>query len=230
MFNKVFPSFAPLHSEFSPSSRVIDIFHSYFSFYLFSKQKDNSFRSCIQHLDNLTIESSNNSLHTLVIMDAGIKNNITTSISHTHIHNKLVTKTIHYVVNIISTETKLFTIRCGINQTTSHNDVFKIIIVTDSIHAAKKIFNPLLNPYQIHTSSILKELFKISSHIIRRIQSNFGSALAIAIGLFTKLLIRKWNLSISSLSFLAKHYGILARKVNVTIWQTRILAKVYWPL
>jgi len=49
---------------------------------------------------------------------------------------------------------------------------------------------------------------------------NFGSALAIAIGLFTKPLIRKQNLSISFLSFLAKCHGILARKANVMTLQT----------
>ena len=114
-FNKVFPSFAPLHSKFSPSSRVIDIFYSCFSFYLSSKQKDNSFRSHIQQLDNLTIESLNNPSHALVITDTGINNNIATSISHTHIHNKLVTKTIHHTVNVISTEAELFAIRYGIN-------------------------------------------------------------------------------------------------------------------
>jgi len=91
-------------------------------------------------------------------MDAGIKNNVTTSISHTHIHNKPVTKTLHHVANIMSTEAKLFTIRCGINQTTSYNGVSKIIIVTDSIYSAKNIFDPASNPYQIYTSSILKEL------------------------------------------------------------------------
>ena len=164
MFNKVFPSFAPLHSEFSPSSRVIDIFHSCFSFPLSSKQKDDRFRTCIQQLDNLTIKSLNNPSHALVIMDADIKNNVVTSISYTHIHNKPVTKTIHHTVNVTSTEAKLFAIRCGINQATSHNDVSKIIIVTDSIHAAKNIFNPTLNPYQIHTSSNLKELQNFFSY------------------------------------------------------------------
>ena len=54
--------------------------------------------------------------------------------------------------------------------------------------------------------------FKLSSHIIRRIQSNFGSALAIAIGLFIKLLIRKQNLSTLSFSPFAKCYETLAKK------------------
>ena len=157
-FNKVFPFFAPLHPEFSPSHKVIEIFPSHFSFHLFSKQKDDSFKTHIQQLDNLAIESLSTSSHALVIMDAGVKNNVATSISHMHIYNKPVIKTLHHIVNITSTETKLFTIRYGINQATSYNGVSKIIIVTDSIHTAKKIFNTVSNPYQVHISSILKEL------------------------------------------------------------------------
>jgi len=76
--------------------------------------------------------------YTLIITDASIKNNIATSISHTHIHNKPVTKTLHHVVNVISTEAELFAIRCSINQATKTNDISKIIVITDSIHTAKK--------------------------------------------------------------------------------------------
>ena len=38
-FNKIFPSFVPLHPEFSSGNRVIDIFSNHFSFNLFSKKK-----------------------------------------------------------------------------------------------------------------------------------------------------------------------------------------------
>ena len=51
----------------------------------------------------------------MVITDASIKNNIAILILHIHIHNKPITKILHHVVNIMSTEAKLFTIRCGIN-------------------------------------------------------------------------------------------------------------------
>ena len=41
-FNEVFPSFDSYNSEFSPGSRIIDIFSSCFSFHSFSKHsKDN---------------------------------------------------------------------------------------------------------------------------------------------------------------------------------------------
>ena len=143
-FNKVFLSFVPLHPEFSPSHRVIDIFPSHFSFYSFSEQKDNSFKKHIQQLDNLAIKSPSIPLYALIIIDTNIKNNVTTFISYTHIHNKPITKTLYNAVNITSTEAELFAIKCG---TISHNVVLKIIIVTDSIHATKKIFNPTITNF-----------------------------------------------------------------------------------
>ena len=80
-------------------------------------------------------------------MDASIKNNIATSISHIHIYNKPITKTLHYTLNIISTEVELFVIRYGINQATNNNNISKIIVVTDSIHMVKKIFNLSTYPF-----------------------------------------------------------------------------------
>ena len=157
-FNEVFPSFVSLHSEFSPGHRVIDIFSNHFSFHLFSKHKDDNFKAHIQQLDNLAIESLSIPSHALIIMDASIKDNIATSISHIYIHNRPVTKTLHHAVNIMSTEAELFTIRCGINQATDYNNVSKIIVITDSIHAAKNIFNLSPHPYQVHIASILNEL------------------------------------------------------------------------
>ena len=162
--NKVFPFFTPFHLEFSPSHRIIDIFPSCFSFHLFNKQKDDSFKIHIQQLDNLAIKSSSTPLHALVITDASIKNNIPTSISHMHIHNKPITKTLYHIVNITSTKAKLFAIRCGINQAISHNSVSKIIVITNLIHTTEKIFDPASNPYQVYTSSILKELQTFFSH------------------------------------------------------------------
>ena len=79
------------------------------------------------------------------------------------------------------------------------------------------ILCPILTKSIHHLSS---KNFELSSHVIRRIQSNFGSALAVAIGHFTKLLIRKQNLSIPLLSSLAKCHGILAKKVNVMTLST----------
>ena len=59
---------------------------------------------------------------------------------------------------ITSMEAELFIIRCNINQACIKEGVSKIIVVTDSIHAAEKIFDSKLHPYQSHTTAILSEL------------------------------------------------------------------------
>jgi len=112
-FNKYFPSFSPLHSEFSLGCRIIDNFSDCFSFNVFDKEKDDKYRA--YQLDEMVLESSSFSSIAIIALDASIKNNVTTLISHTHMYNRLITKTIYHAVHIISTEVELFTIRCGIN-------------------------------------------------------------------------------------------------------------------
>jgi len=52
----------------------------------------------------------------------------------------------------------MFVIRCGINQATSKTNVSKIIVITDSIHAAKRIFDPSSHPFQNQSVAILEDL------------------------------------------------------------------------
>ena len=106
----------------------------------------------------MVLEFSSSPLIAIIASDVSIKNNVATSIMHIHTYNKPLTKTIHYTVLVISTEVELFTIRCSINQATNSNDITKIIVVTDSIHAARKIFDSLVYPYQVQSAAILSEL------------------------------------------------------------------------
>ena len=75
-----------------------------------------------------------------------------------HTHNYPITKTIHHAVYVTSFEAKLFTIRCGINQALNQDGISKIIIITDSIHVAKKIFDLSSHPLQIYSVAILTKL------------------------------------------------------------------------
>jgi len=59
------------------------------------------------------------------------------------------------MVNITTTEAKLFAIRCGINQAIS---IPCIVIITNSLHTVKKIFDTSTYPYQIHSTVISQEL------------------------------------------------------------------------
>ena len=143
--NECISPFAPLDSKISPGLRVIDYFSDHILFNVCDKDKDNKAQS--YQLNEMVLESSSSPSITIIASDVSIKNNVATSIAHIHTYNKPLTKMIYHVVLITSTEAELFAIRCGINQAVNSNDITKIIIVTDSIHVAQKIFDPLVHSY-----------------------------------------------------------------------------------
>jgi len=108
----------------------------------------------------MVIELSLSLSTAIIVTDASIKNDIATSISHVHLTNHPVTKMLYHVAFVTSTEAELFAIRCGINQAYIKENVSKIIVITDSIHAAKKIFDASSHPYQSHVVAILSELHR----------------------------------------------------------------------
>ena len=85
-----------------------------------------------------------------------------------HTSNQPLIKMLHHAAFVTSTEAELFAIRCGINQASTKENISKIIVVTDSIHMAKKIFDPVSHPLQIHAMAILKKL----CHFFSRNPSN----------------------------------------------------------
>ena len=154
--NECFPFFNPLNLEFSSGLRVIDNFSDRISYNLFNKEKN--VKSCAQLLDEIVLESSSSLSVAIITSDMSIKNNVAMSIAHIHTHNKPLIKTIYHAVNVTSMEAELFAIRCGINQATCIDNISKIIIVTDSIHAVKRIFDPSIHPFQVQLAAILSDL------------------------------------------------------------------------
>jgi len=163
-FNKVFSAFDPINPELQPSNRVIDIFSNCFSFHTFSRKNDPSFKSCLQQLDALAIESSTSSSTALVITDVSVKNNVTSSIAYIHVRNKPMVKVLHNAVNITSSEAEFFALRCGINHVTLLYEISKIIIVTDSIHVARKIFDSSSHMLQKQSTFVLSKLREFFDH------------------------------------------------------------------
>ena len=154
----IFPSFSPLNQEFVPGSCIINIFSDYLSFNLATKKDKEKNKIHTHELDIMVLHNSLLPHTALVITDASIKNDIAASISHIHIANCLLTKIVHLVSFVTSMEAELFAIRCGINQAYSNEVVSKIIVVMDSIYAARKIFDSSSHPFQCHSSAILSEL------------------------------------------------------------------------
>jgi len=153
---EVFPSFSPLYLEFNLDSRIVDKFSDRFSFNLSNREENDKIH--FQQLNEMTLQSSS-SLHiAIIVTDASIKNDIAISISHIHICDHPLTKMVHHAAFITSTEAELFAIRCDINQVCSKENVSRIIIITDSIHMAKKIFDSKSHLYQLHMMAILSKL------------------------------------------------------------------------
>ena len=155
----IFPSFSPLDPEFTPGQRIIDNFSDRFSFNLANKKEKGKNNHRAQELDEMVLQNSSILNTALVITNASIKKDIATSIAYIHSANRPLIKTVHHASFVMSSEVELFAIRCGINQACSLNNVSKIIVITDSIHVAKKIFNPGSHPFQIHSAAILNNLW-----------------------------------------------------------------------
>ena len=158
----IFPSFSPLNPEFAPGQRIIDNFSDRFSFNLVNKKEKEKNNYHAQELDEMVLQNSLIPNTAFVITDASIKKDIAMSIAHIHSANCPLIKTVHHAFFVTSSEAELFTIRCGINQVCSLNNVSKIVVVTDSIHVAKKIFDPGSHPFQIHSAAILNNLQNFS--------------------------------------------------------------------
>ena len=154
----IFLSFSLLNPEFFPGSHISDNFPDCFYFNLVNQKGKEKDKIRAQELDDMVLRISPSHQTTLVVTDASIKNNIAISILHVHIVNQPLTKTVHHAAFVTSIEAELFTIRCGINQACSKDNVSKIVIVIDSIHATKIIFDSKPYLYQSHTAVILSKL------------------------------------------------------------------------
>jgi len=101
----------------------------------------------LHKLDGIIISTFLDPLTYIIILDTSIKNHIATSILHIYSFNWLIIKIYYQAVNISTTEAKLLAIRCGINQAISIPHIKCIVVITDALYAAKKIFNSSSHPY-----------------------------------------------------------------------------------
>jgi len=147
--NRVFNSFDPFNNEFSPRNKLIDIYSSCFSFHYSDRKSSNTKKTHLHFLDKTVFNASSDPKMAVVISDTSIKNQVAISIAHIYTYDSLVIKTIHYAINITSTEIELFAIRYRVNQAIWLTNIEHIIIITDTIYTTKRIFDLSSYPYQI---------------------------------------------------------------------------------
>ena len=85
-----------------------------------------------------------------------VKNNVATLVLYIQKGYKIVIKTIHYTMNILSI--KLFAIRYDISWATQIQNVKHIVIITDVTPAAKQIFDSSVHSHQLYTIAISSDL------------------------------------------------------------------------
>ena len=147
-------SFSHFDQEFSSGNRLIDTFSNQFSFHYHPCNINDH----IKNLNNVVIKASLILTSFIIILDMSIKNSVATSISHVHSYNKSIIKTIYQAINVTTTKTELFAIRCRINQAINTPNVEHIIVITNSIYVAERIFDSLPHLYQTHSAAIFKVL------------------------------------------------------------------------
>jgi len=150
-----FPSFDNLYKELSSGFCLVDNFPNCFFFHTVNCKDKDIMNTHIHNLDNIFENSLLDPKTIVVISDISVKNSVTTSISHVHYGSIIQAKTIHYAINVTSTEAELFAVRCSINQV---HDVIHIIIITNAIHLARRIFDSSLHSYQLQSITISQDL------------------------------------------------------------------------
>ena len=152
--NEFFPSFSFFNKEFNPGNHIVDIFPDHFSFHPCSLNIEKH----IENLEEIMLRASSDPFSSIVVLDASIKNQVTTSISHIHSFNKPIVKTLHRAINITTAKAELFAIYCGINQVVANHNIKHIIVITDSLYITRRIFNSSTHLYQIRSTAISSEL------------------------------------------------------------------------
>ena len=140
-----FNSFHPL---FFPGSQIVDYFSSRISFHSSSSSSEDLH----QHLQslNLTFRSSQkNHNSTAVITDGSVKkSHVTIAVVHVWADNSVIKQLQVYSVNVTSIEVELMAIRTGLIPTMEIDNIHNIIVITNSIAAARKILESKVNPLQ----------------------------------------------------------------------------------
>ena len=147
--NKNFLSFDTLNSEFFSRNKLTNSFLNYLSFHIINHKDKESKNSHLCILDKIIFEVLLKANLVIIVSDTSIKNNIATFINHIHSCSNPIKKILHHAINITTNKAELFTIRCEINQTTQLSNISYIIIITDSIHIAQRIFDLFTHLYQL---------------------------------------------------------------------------------
>jgi len=154
----------------TPGLCLVDRFPSQFPFFFASDKSDESKTRHLNALKNTFSLSLSSPLHTCIIADGGVKNGSVTAISHIWHANTRIKRLQMHAMNASSTEAKIMAMCIGLEFILSMEDIKHITLITDSIHAAKKIFDTTMHPYQLLVTPLATKIYeffaKLADHII----------------------------------------------------------------
>ena len=116
--NGIFLLFNTLNSEIFSRNRLTDTFPNYFLFHNINCKDKKSRNSYFCEINKIVFEVLSNANSVIVVLDASIKNNIVTSITHVYFYSNFIKKILYYTINITMTEAELFVIRYRISLAT----------------------------------------------------------------------------------------------------------------
>ena len=145
--NKIFSAFDKLHKELSSSFRLVDNFSNHYSFHTVNWKNTEVKNAHLHFLDKIFDDFLSNPDTVLVISDVCVKNKVATLISYIHQSRNIIAKTIYYAIDVTSTKAELFSIKCGINQAIQVSNAENIIVITNTIHTTRQIFDSFSYPY-----------------------------------------------------------------------------------
>ena len=157
--NGIRECFNPLFPLFSLGSRVVNHFPSRFSFHFPFSSSNKDLYHHIQNL-NQAFRSFQIAPHNIAIVaDRGIKKSqVATTVAHIWSENSIVQCLQANLINVTSIEAELMAIRLGLISAMEEENIHNIIVITDSIAAAKKVLesktDPLQNMFILVTSAI----------------------------------------------------------------------------
>jgi len=165
--NGVRECFNPFFPLFSPGSRVVDHFPSRFSFHSSLSSSNEDLYHHLQNLDQ-AFRSSQTAPHNItIIADESVKKSqVATAVAHIWLENSIIQCLQANSINITSIEAELMAIRLGLILAMEEENVHNIIVITDSIAVAKKVFESKTDPLQnmfIPVTSAIDSFFRKDS-------------------------------------------------------------------
>ena len=147
--NSIQNCFNPTFPPFSLGSRVVDHFSSRISFYSPSSLSDEDLFYHLQNLDHVFKSSQTLFYSTTVIANGEVKkSHVATAVTYIWSDNSIIQCLQVNSINVTSVEAKLMAIHLGLIPAMDKKNIHDIIVITNSITTAKKIFESRSNPLQ----------------------------------------------------------------------------------